>query len=286
MKERYPFLGLGISASATEAEAIARARLKGEVSPLPPFDLLNVGVSTMAPPPAGLGALLAQASFQCVAHLEEVNLVGELDEARLCRVLELCEELEPSWLQEDLGLWVWRGGALADQMIAPILDEESLAQATRNVRRILELSRFPFLAENPPFYCALGDLDLLAFMARLADSTGCGLLLDIGHFIGYCTCTGREPLRYLTEWTAFDRLVEIHLAGYTMTRTAGGVLWEDAHQVAIQPLALEVLDRVFEFARNVKAVTIELEGARVDVRRSNVRRVAARLQPVSAREDA
>jgi uncharacterized protein (UPF0276 family) len=282
MKEQYPFLGLGMSASATEAEAIARARVKGEASPLPPLDLLNVGVSTMSPPPRGLGALLKQASLECVAHLEEVNLVGELDEPRLRRVLELCEEVDPRWIQEDLGLWVWRGGALGDQMIAPILDQDSLDQATRNIGRILELSRFPFLAENPPFYCAVGDLDLLTFMARLADRTGCGLLLDIGHLIGYCTCTGRDALDYVSEWSAFDKVVEIHLAGYTMVQTGGGALWEDAHQVAIQPLALEVLDRALESARNVKAVTIEVEGARLDVLRNNVLRVADRLQPVAA----
>ncbi|MEM9492194.1 MAG: DUF692 family multinuclear iron-containing protein [Myxococcota bacterium] len=278
----YPFVGLGFSATGSEAESIAHALLEGRADHLPAVDMLNVGVSTSNPPPAGLGALLKRASLSCVAHLEELNLVGTMDEAILHRVVEACESLQPAWLQEDLGLWVWKGGALGAQMIAPILDERSLAQAVRNVRRILEVSPYPFLAENPPFYYALGDIDLLTFMARLADQTGCGLLLDIGHLIGYCVCTDRDPLAYIEQWTAFDHLVEIHLAGYARYGTSNATMWRDSHENAIQPLALDVLDRVLERAGNVKAVTIEAEGARLDVLRYNVGCVSERLQPADA----
>ncbi|WP_394843871.1 DUF692 family protein [Pendulispora brunnea] len=271
-----------MSASATEAVAIARAILDGKAGHLPPIDLLNIGVSTMAPLPDALGALLEKASLGCVAHLEEINLVGEADDDRLRRVLDLCESLSPRWIQEDLGIWVWKGGALGAHMIPPILDEKSLDEATRIVGRILSASRWPFLAENPPFYCVLGDMDLLSFMAKLARRTGCGLVLDIGHFIGYCACSAKEPLSYLDTFTGWDDVVEVHLAGYTMTDTSRGTLWEDAHEVDIPPLGLTVLDRVLAFARNVKAITIEVEGARLDVLRSNVIRVAERVQAVAA----
>ena len=277
----YPFLGIGISANGNEARNIANARLEGRADHLPALDMLNVGVSTMTPPPAGLGALLERASLGRVAHLEEINLVGKVDEERLRAVLDHCESLEPSWIQEDLGIWVWKGGPLGAQMIPPILDRQSLDEATRIVERILTLSRFPFLAENPPFYAALGDLDLLGFMGTLARRTGCGLILDLGHFVGYSVCTGRDPLEYLASFAAWHDVVEIHLAGYTLTETTRGPLWEDAHEAPVTPLALEILDRVLASAHNVKAVTIEVEGARLDVLTNNVVRVADRLQSVA-----
>lgn len=280
--EKYPFLGLGMSASGVEAAAIARAIVAGEAAHLPSIQMLNVGVSTMSALPVDLAALLRRASLGCVAHLEEINLVGAFDEDRFRRVLERCDALSPSWIQEDLGIWVWNGGPLGAQMIPPILDARSLDDATRIIERILALSPYPFLAENPPFYAALGDLDLLGFMSALARRTGCGLILDIGHLVGYATCVNRDPLAYLDTFERWSDVVEIHLAGYTLSETNRGTIWEDAHEAPVQPLALAILDRVLASARNVKAITIEVEGARLDVLKNNVVRVADRLEAVAA----
>lgn len=274
----YPFLGIGISASGREAETIARARASGDATDLPALDFLNIGVSTLGPPPATLRGALSAASLPCVAHLEEVNLVGHMDEARLERVLALCAELGPCWLQEDLGVWVWKGAPLGHQMLAPILDAESLAQAARNISRITELSPAPFLAENPPFYSVLGDIDLLTFMAELAERTGCGLILDIGHLVGYCTCVGKDPRHYVDDWRGFAHLVEVHLAGHRLYRTDAGAYWEDAHEMPVQNISLEVLDRVLLQAPSVKAITLEVEGAPLPVLHGSVRAVSERVQ--------
>jgi len=278
----YPFLGLGISAAPSEAEEIALAILAGGAEHLPDIQMLNVGVSTAAPPSEHLKGLLHEASLGCVAHLEELNLVGELDEKLLEQVLDACEVLSPSWIQEDLGVWVWKGGPLGAQMIPPILDERSLDQASENLERILRRAPVPFLAENPPFYFVVGELDLLSYMERLAERTGCGLVFDIGHFIGYCACVGEDPSAYLGGWGGARHVVEVHVAGYEIMQSDRGALWVDDHAERLAPLSLEILGQLLSMAGNVKAVTVEVEAAAEDVLRDNVLDVAERIHPVHA----
>lgn len=281
-----PFLGVGISATVDRAAGLLQSRPAAEAVSLSSLGFLNLGLTSTTVVPPGFTEALGQAGLSCVAHLEELNLVGgPLDEERLARIAERCRALGPQWIQEDLGIWVWEKLPLVEHMLNPIFDEGSLKRAVSNISRIMEVTGLPFLAENPPMYFVLGDIDLLSFMREVSERCGCDLLLDIGHFVSYCLCTQRDPAAYLADNApCLERVVEIHLAGYTLTEMAGSPepIWFDRHDVPLQPQALEILDRVLAAAPGVKAITLEVEGASDEVIRSNVRHVLERVKVEAA----
>jgi uncharacterized protein (UPF0276 family) len=273
-----PLLGLGISSSADEALTLARGRLTRRWPGLDRLGFLNIGLNGATELAPELPELLDDAALACVAHLEDINLVDELDEERLAHVVDCCRRLRPRWLQEDLGVWVWRGTPLVDQMIPPIFDEPSLAVAARNIERISERAGLPFLAENPPVHYVLGDIDLLSFMGRLSERTGCGLILDIGHLASYCICTGRDAIAYLAAWDGFDRVREVHLAGSDTFETSRGLFWNDSHHLPLVAQSLEILDAIMARAASVSAITVEVEGAPAETLWDNLRRVDERVE--------
>jgi uncharacterized protein (UPF0276 family) len=273
---------MGISAVVAGASWLADERLAGRAPEADRLAFLNIGVSSTTAIPADLRKRLRAAGLENVAHLEDINLVDDLDERRLAAVAERCDILDARWLQEDLGVWVWDDTPLVGEMTPPIFDRASLEQAARNVLRIMEVTKRPFLAENPPLHFALGDIDLLSFMSGVSERSGCGLVLDVGHLVSYCIVTGRNPARYLAEWRGLDRIVEIHVAGFETMATNRGVLWWDMHDVALDARSLDVLDVAVQHAPNVRAITVEVEEASWETLWSNFEKVEQRVEPLAA----
>lgn len=277
-----PFLGLGISATIERAMELLRSQKAAEAVSLSTLGFLNLGLTSSTHIPAELPAALGQAELSCVVHTEELNLVGgNVDEERLDRLAARCRILQPKWVQEDLGVWLWDKLPLVEHMVGPIFDENSLRRAVDNISRIREVTKLPFFAENPPMYFALGEIDLLSFMSELAKRCGCELLLDIGHFISYCLCTQRDPVTYLSEHTeCLARVAEVHLAGYALTEVAGSAepIWFDRHDLPLTQASLDLLDRVLAAAAGVKAITLEVEGSTDAVIRQNIAEVHDRVQ--------
>lgn len=281
-----PFLGLGISATVERASELLHSPEAAAAVGLSSLGFLNLGLNTTTVIPTGLPEALRHAGLDCVVHFEELNLVGgALDSQRLLQLAEKCRILLPKWSQEDLGVWVWDQLPLVEHMIGPIFDKMSLRRAVSNTSQIMDVTRLPFLIENPPIYFALGDIDLLNFMAEISRQSGCELLLDIGHFISYCLCIGCNPLTYLTQNAAcLQRVVEVHLAGYELVETTGCIapIWFDRHDLPLSTESLELLDRVLALAPGIKAITLEVEGSTDAVIHHNVRAVDVRVQAVAA----
>ena len=68
------------------------------------------------------------------------------------------------------------------------------------------------LPENPPARRVLGELHILDYFARVADRSGCGLLLDCAHLAIFQRMRGLPPLSGLDGFP-LDRVVELHVAG-------------------------------------------------------------------------
>ena len=260
MSAQFPFLGVGMSASIPEAVDIAKERLAG--SNWYPVDFLNVGVVSESHIPEGMRTLMGDVGYPLVGHLEEVDFVGLPDEDRMRVLADRAERLGCEWVESDLGVWTWNGARLGSRMIPPALDRASLDESCRILERVLEIFPCPMLVENPPFYAVHGDeLDILQYLLELRRRTGCGLLIDIGHLIGFCVLTHRDPMEYLRAWPCSEGVMELHLAGYDLQETEGGIYWVDAHERDIAPLALAMLDLALQKFSDVKAITLEVESA-------------------------
>lgn len=266
---------LGLSATPAEAVAYCAAKLRGERE-LARISFLNIGVGSDDTVPPELPGLLRDAGLAATVHLIDINMVRpiELQRAELDRVLAAAEPLDPMWLQEDLGLWRWGNFDLLAHMLNPILDEPTLAVAAANARAIMQRSGRLFLAENAPAHFSVEDMDLLSFLGRLSDESGCGLIIDVGHLIGYCLVTGRDPCAYVAGWDHADRVLEVHMSGYDLLPTAGAPLWRDDHARPLPPAALVVLRALLDRIGRAPAITLEQEGAPDHVVDGNVVAVA------------
>lgn len=272
--------GLGIGASLDEAVTYCRAKLAGERE-LGRVSHLSIGVASDDAIPPELPALLADADLACTVHFVELDMVHPLaaQEEAIDQLAAKVDVLEPAWIEEDIGLWCWRGMPLFSHMLNPILDERTLEVVTDNCAYLARRMNRPFLAENPPVYFANDELDLLAFMGALAERAGCGLVLDIGHFIGYCIATGREPAHYLVEWSQASRVCELHLAGYELVADAHAPSWLDDHKRPIDPYAIDLAKVAVRTIGHAPAITLEQDHAPPGVIDSNIQRVARALCP-------
>jgi uncharacterized protein (UPF0276 family) len=221
-------------------------------------------------------ASLEDAGLRSVAHFEEIDLLRDVPNPRsLERLWENVEVLDPLWVEEDLGNWTWGGTGLNTHIISPILDRDSLEMTVRSVDAIQEHSGRLFLLETPPMMIPLGEIPMLAFIGEVARRTGCGLIFDVGHYLGWALIADRSPEDDVDRWEDIDHVVEMHIAGYELYRSAAGALWLDRHSVRYPDREVALLRRAVRRATGLRAVTVENEGAPIDVMRFNLDQVHA-----------
>ncbi len=267
---------LGLGANIRKSERICSERAEAG-SAFSNIEVLNLSVSSSDIIPINMNGMISMAGLESVIHLEEVNISTDLDEYNLDEIMQRVSKLSPLWIEQDLGLWVAGGAKLGAHMLNPILTEEGLSNTIDNIRRITALAKIPFLAENPPIYISIEEIDLLSFMSRLAESTECGLVFDVGHYIGYCMSVGKDPYQYFHAWRGREHIMEVHIAGYEVYETPRRSIWLDKHSIVIPSYGLNLMREVVNSSPNVQIVTLEQDGAEAEVERKNIESVHSML---------
>ena len=271
--------GLGLSVAVHEAVAHCRKKVEARPQPWGALDYLSIGVSARDAIAPELPAALRAAGLAPAVHLLEVNLVRPIAEQRatIDKLLRLIDRLEPACVEEDVGFWAWGTTELEQHMLPPIFDEQTVEVVARNAAELQASIGVPFYAENPPVHCDLGTLDLLTFMEQVAEAAGCGLVLDIGHLVGYCAITGREPDEYLAAWRGIRHVRELHVAGYTLSPDTALPMWFDDHAEAISDYSLDLAAQARELSGRSLPITLEQEGAKLVRVAEHISRVSRRF---------
>jgi len=127
--------------------------------------------------------------------------------------------LDPVWVSDHL---CWTGVAhkqLHDLLPVPYT-EESLAHMIARVKEVQDFLERPILLENPSTYMEFisSHMPEQEFLARLAEDSGCGLLLDANNV--YVSCFNhRLNCREYIDALPLERVVQIHLAGHENHKT-------------------------------------------------------------------
>jgi uncharacterized protein (UPF0276 family) len=152
-----------------------------------------------------------------------------LDMDYLARLRGLARELRPAWVSDHL---CWTGAAsLNSHDLLPLpLDEACLRHVSARVRQVQDYLGRPLVLENPSTYVefAHSSMPEWEFLGRLAEDTGCGLLLDVNNVFVSATNHGFDAQAYIRGLPA-QRIVQIHLAGPT---DCGGYLI-DTHDAPV-----------------------------------------------------
>jgi uncharacterized protein (UPF0276 family) len=152
-----------------------------------------------------------------------------IDPLHLRRVKELVDELQPILVSDHLSWSACEGVYLNDLLPLPYI-RESLEVMKANIFRAQDALGRPLLIENPSAYLkfAHADLSEAQFLAELARSTGCFILLDLNNLFVSASNLGFDALRYLDALPK-DSIGEFHVAGHHRNVTEDGVILIDDH---------------------------------------------------------
>lgn len=194
-----------------------------------------------------------------VAHHIGLSLASTLtpDPGYVTQLASWQERWAYPWLSDHLSFAMVGGptGAGSAGIALPIpYDEEALDLVAERVAAVMARTGRPFLVENPAYYIRYEaeEMTETAFLSRLCERTGCGLLLDLHNL--YCNATnfGYDAC----EWIAaldLAQVVEIHIAGGAWI----GDVWADSHAGPCPEGVWILLDHVLPRCPNIRGITFE-----------------------------
>ncbi|MCP1842445.1 uncharacterized protein (UPF0276 family) [Bradyrhizobium sp. USDA 4524] len=161
-----------------------------------------------------------------------MSIGGErpLDKAHLKRFRDLVERYEPALVSEHLA-WSTHDTTYFNDLLPLPYTEATLARVCDHIDQVQDAIWRPLLLENPSTYLAFTESTMseTEFIRRVAERTGCGLLLDINNVFVSANNHGFSALDYLSDFP-LSRVGEIHLAGHAeQLDDEGDLLLIDSH---------------------------------------------------------
>jgi len=206
-----PKLGLGLGLRSVHFDTILRDEDHGEIW----FEAISENFMDSGGRPRAIIRAVAE-RYPVVLHGVSLSIGSSdpLDRDYLARLKRLAHEVRPAWVSDHL-CWTGINGLNSHDLLPMPLTEESLSHVAGRVRQVQDLLERPLILENPSSYVrfAKSTMDEPEFLRRLADETGCGLLLDVNNVYVSCFNAGCDPAEYIKAFPC-ERVVQMHLAGH------------------------------------------------------------------------
>lgn len=188
--------------------------------------------------------------LEAIADLYPLSLHGvglsigaarDLDKGHLKRLRGLIDRYRPQSFSEHLAWSTHDTGFLNDLLPLPYTPE-TLARVIDHVEETQQWLGRQMLLENPSTYILFAEstIDEVDFLTKIAERTGCGLLLDVNNVMVSAVNHGLDPVAYIDRFPV-ELVGEMHLAGYDETvDSAGDRLLIDAHATAVKTDVVEL----------------------------------------------
>ena len=153
-----------------------------------------------------------------------------LNKVHLGRFKALVDRYEPALVSEHLA-WSTHNTTYFNDLLPLPYTPATLARVADHIDRVQDTIGRPILLENPSTYVVFPESTMseTEFIGRLAQRTGCGLLLDVNNVFVSATNHGYSALTYLADFP-LDHVGEIHLAGHAkQADDEGDLLLIDSH---------------------------------------------------------
>lgn len=172
------------------------------------------------------------AMFPISVHGVGLSIGGEapLDTGHLARLRRLIDRVNPAAFSEHLA-WSTHDGAYLNDLLPLPYTAETLARVCDHIDHVQNALGRRMLLENPSSYLAFDTPQMPEpeFLARIAERTGCGLLLDVNNVFVSATNQQTDPLAYLAAFP-MPHVGELHLGGHAPDRDEDGApLLIDSH---------------------------------------------------------
>lgn len=156
-----------------------------------------------------------------------------LNREHLRQLKSLIQRFEPALVSDHLS-WSSVGGVFLNDLLPLPYTEEALAHFSTRVAQAQDYLGRELLIENPSSYLQYTESAIpeWEFLAEVARTSGCGLLLDVNNIYVSSQNHGFDAHRYLQSLPA-AAIKEIHLAGYTVNRYPEGEMLIDSHNALV-----------------------------------------------------
>lgn len=163
------------------------------------------------------------------------------------RLKSLNDRYQPGLFSEHLA-WSSHDEIFYNDLLPVPYRQESLDRVADHVNKIQDHLGRQILMENPSVYVAFATSTMseIAFMEKLVERTGCGLLLDCNNVYVSATNQNYSPEAYLDAFPV-EHVGEIHLAGFARDEDdEGETLLIDAHDREVADAVWDLYDRTLE----------------------------------------
>jgi uncharacterized protein len=144
-----------------------------------------------------------------------IGSTDPLDLDYLRKLKALAARTRAHWVSDHL-CWTGVMGLNSHDLLPMPYTEEALCHTVQRVKDVSEILERPLVIENPSSYVefAASSMPEWEFLARLAEDSDCGLLLDCNNIYVSAFNHGFDANAYVDAIPA-DRVVQYHLAGHT-----------------------------------------------------------------------
>ncbi|MFJ8666247.1 DUF692 family multinuclear iron-containing protein [Streptomyces sp. NPDC093600] len=168
----------------------------------------------------------------------------------------LVREHEVSALISDAGFWYH--GRREGTWFRPPHMNVAAPRCRESAAAIAAACGIPFRVENPPLEWLPDAPSLWSFLDEASDAEGVQICLDLSHVLQFeRNVHGRNPV--LPRSFPWERVAEIHLAGYVKAEFAGRTMYLDQHLADIPPEEFRLLAQVVELRGPERPLDICLE---------------------------
>lgn len=148
-----------------------------------------------------------------------IGTVDPLNSEYLHKLKALAEWVQPAWISDHL-CWTGVAHKNSHDLLPVPYTEEALKHIIQRIKQVQDFLERPIALENPSTYLEFKQSSMpeAEFIARMAEESGCNLLLDVNNV--YVTCYNHrlDPQKYLDS-LPLDRVIQIHLSGHSNNGT-------------------------------------------------------------------
>lgn len=148
-----------------------------------------------------------------------IGTVDPINSEYLQKLKKLSEWVKPAWISDHL-CWTGIVHKNTHDLLPVPYTEEALKHIIQRIREVQDFLERPIALENPSTYLEFiqSSMPEAEFIARMAEGSGCNLLLDVNNV--YVTCYNhRLDVKTYLDTLPLDRVIQIHLSGHTNNGT-------------------------------------------------------------------
>lgn len=143
-----------------------------------------------------------------------IGSTDPLNRDYLKRLKKLADDIKPMWVSDHL---CWTGvQTLNTHDLLPVpLNDESLKHICERIKIVQDIMERKMVFENPSTYLSFTHSTITEheFLSRMAQETGCGLLLDVNNVYVSAFNNGFSATEYI-EQLPHRSIVQMHIAGH------------------------------------------------------------------------